>query len=378
MIVTGHECNVHLKQNTRLAFDDRLRTGTRRKSEGDKPNGVGNTLHPESRRAKSCLAAPSFTKRGRAGVLAGVLAAPFHNRQRSCTAILQSADEAFADRDADGLANLALAMTNATSLAPGSERRAGELRAGIGDKVFGCGTSRGDDSAKKLADLLRSGLLFENSEAEHSTRIVIDDDGKPPTEGPALWQRERKPRCPHPGVSRHDRQIRMPNMVRSVGGHAPCGRHGSDGRRRLADSWFAANATDGRGCQRCRPARATICAILTLPSREKRVCKCCTMSRTKSGYLLTGWGWIAERSAHLHQGAFPTKNVRLANLEDSRGLRQRPSTSGAQFEDGEPLVRLVVPPTCGGNSSHAHILDAEFLAQRGNLLTNNPVGRFWR
>jgi hypothetical protein len=41
---------------------------------------------------------------------------------------------------------------------------------------------------------------------------------------------------------------------------------------------------------RCRPARASTCAIFTLPMLPHNPCSRCTIARTNSGYLLTGSG----------------------------------------------------------------------------------------
>jgi hypothetical protein len=50
------------------------------------------------------------------------------------------------------------------------------------------------------------------------------------------------------------------------------------------------------------------------------------------------------------------------------GLLQRPAASGLELEDGHPLGGPVVRSAMGWDLRHAKLMDAEFLAQQGDLL----------
>jgi hypothetical protein len=56
------------------------------------------------------------------------------------------------------------------------------------------------------------------------------------------------------------------------------------------------------------------------------------------------------------------------DVEAVGGLVQRPSSSGAEFENGEPFPRLVVGPVVSRHPEHAGVLDADLLGEQGHFL----------
>ena len=49
---------------------------------------------------------------------------------------------------------------------------------------------------------------------------LVDGHGDPPAEWPALWQGEREPGGPEPGIRPNGRQVDMPNLVRCFRGNS--------------------------------------------------------------------------------------------------------------------------------------------------------------
>jgi len=197
MTTPSNRLDFEVKDDARLALDERLRTGTRRST---RPAWARLEAW---RSAGGAALEVNFVGDGAShGRVGPVLVIPVEEssdfapqrtlqqrdgREQARAAIFEGADEALGDRNASCLTDGALAMSNAVLLTPGLELSAGELSAGIGDEVFGRCADCGDEAAKEVADLLRGRLLFENGVAEGSARKVVHDDGDPPAERPALW-----------------------------------------------------------------------------------------------------------------------------------------------------------------------------------------------
>jgi hypothetical protein len=103
--------------------------------------------------------------------------------------LLDRANEAFGDRDAPVLPYGPESGPDASPSAPLTELLS-ELHPAVGNRVPGCGTNATDCAVESSADLLRRGLSVEQSEANREARELVDDDERPPTEGPAQPARE--------------------------------------------------------------------------------------------------------------------------------------------------------------------------------------------
>ena len=57
-------------------------------------------------------------------------------------------------------------------------------------------------------------LFLEDGEAQHASRVVIDDTRHAPAERPELKNRKRQPRYPVSCSSRDQSQVGLPNVIR--------------------------------------------------------------------------------------------------------------------------------------------------------------------
>ena len=110
--------------------------------------------------------------------------------------VLDRANQPFDNSDAAVLADRPEALTNPAATAPFPKRLVAELLALVSDEMSGYGSGLPNGSAEKRPDRHRVRLLVEHGEAHDPTRVVIDGDGNPPAERPALRQREGEPGCP--------------------------------------------------------------------------------------------------------------------------------------------------------------------------------------
>jgi len=109
---------------------------------------------------------------------------------------------------------------------PVGERTAGELRALVGDEMFWFHAGRLDQVSEPLLHVFGSRFLRKDADSHHASRIVIHGDGHPPAKRPGLVQRKRMPWSGQSVSGRHGRQIRVPDVVRSLGRHNATGRLG--------------------------------------------------------------------------------------------------------------------------------------------------------
>ena len=98
-------------------------------------------------------------------------------------------DESFDDRETTVLSYGSETLADTFPATPSSERSVAELLALISDQVPRTRSGPLHDSSEESSDSHRRGLLLEHGEAHDPARVVIDDDGDPPAEGPTLWQR---------------------------------------------------------------------------------------------------------------------------------------------------------------------------------------------
>jgi len=134
----------------------------------------------------------------------------------------------------------------------------------------------------------RLGPLRKGGTAHRAPGVVIDDHGQPPTERPALREREGQPGSPETCARGHGGQVDVPDVVRVLGGRHPVCR--ASGFRRYPPWRLLEDPPDGRRAD-VHASTAQHPAILALPRAGHRALRRCTAYRTKSGNLLTG-SWV--------------------------------------------------------------------------------------
>ena len=132
-------------------------------------------------------------------------------------ATLDHGDAAIASDGAEPLADPATA-------APALELPGDELAALVGDEVPRPHARPPEKAFEKSPNGRGGWLAAEDGEAHDAPGAVIDDDGKPPAEGPDLRQGEGAPRSPESERRGHGRQVNMPEVIRLSGGHRAGGR----------------------------------------------------------------------------------------------------------------------------------------------------------
>jgi hypothetical protein len=110
-----------------------------------------------------------------------------------CTFVFHGSDEPFHDGDTPMLPNGTEVRSDTPALAPLPVRRTIERRFSIRDDILGRFASLHYYPAKKSTDIERCRFLGKNGETYDVPREVIDCHGDPPTEQPALRERERQP-----------------------------------------------------------------------------------------------------------------------------------------------------------------------------------------
>ena len=114
----------------------------------------------------------------------------------ACSLALHRPDETLEDRDAAVLPNSAKPWLDCLSIAPGLVAIAPELPSLVTDEVLGRCARGQDGSVEKRLDVFRGRKNTEDGETHDTTRVVIEHDGHPPAEWPALWQGKRRPGSP--------------------------------------------------------------------------------------------------------------------------------------------------------------------------------------
>ena len=219
-----------------------------------------------------------------------------HDGQYPDRAVFQGSNEALDDCDAAALADSTAAMADIVLATPELEAGTSKLSAAVGHQMLGCGAATAlAEASKEPLHLHRGGLRFEQCISQSPPRKVIDGHGQPPAKGPALRQRERKPRGPKAGGGRHGGQIDVPKVIGIV--NAQVGRHMAFFRfvGRRGPGALTAQAAD-RARREMQPSSRRTWAILTFPRCGQSVCKRRTICPTISGNLLTGSGVRAATS----------------------------------------------------------------------------------
>ena len=147
-------------------------------------------------------------------------ALPAHGHKQAPRAIvLECPDQPFDHRDAAFSADGAKPRTDAAATAPGLESHAPELRPPVADQVFWLSPCSMNGTSEEGADRCRRRLAGKRCHAHHAPREVVDHDGHPPAERPALRHGKGEPGRPEAASDRHRRQIDVPGIVGSLGAH---------------------------------------------------------------------------------------------------------------------------------------------------------------
>ncbi len=104
----------------------------------------------------------------------------------ACTFVLEAQDESFNERDTPMLANGAEAGRDPLAITPILEHAAPELLALVADEVFRGGTGGVNGAFKAVRNRYGCGIVPEDINTHHASRIVVDDHRHPPAERPAL------------------------------------------------------------------------------------------------------------------------------------------------------------------------------------------------
>ena len=110
--------------------------------------------------------------------------------------VLRRADEALDDHEAPVPADRPEALLDSSPTAPTAKRRRDELLAVVRDEVLGRYPGPPDNVREEHLDLCGRWEAREYHDSHGAARVVVDHDGEPPAEGPALRKRERQPRRP--------------------------------------------------------------------------------------------------------------------------------------------------------------------------------------
>ena len=115
------------------------------------------------------------------------------DQEDSCAKPLQRQDEPFQDGNTAVLAHGAEPRPNAPSFAPAFESATPELRALVANQILGSCASVVDGAAQKRSHGFAGWNVLEHGKAHESSRIVVQHDGDPPAEWPALGHGKRQP-----------------------------------------------------------------------------------------------------------------------------------------------------------------------------------------
>ena len=133
--------------------------------------------------------------------------------------VLHRAPEALDEGDTRAAANGTKARLGTGSQAPGAIL-ALKLRAPIANDVRGILLCATDGTVEHAANLGSIGLSLEDRLCDNRAGVLIKHGTDPPVEGPAQRQAERKPRTKEATDERHEGQVGMPHVMRSLGTNA--------------------------------------------------------------------------------------------------------------------------------------------------------------
>jgi len=142
-----------------------------------------------------------------------------NDRQQPRALVLHRLDEPLDDSQAAVLADGAESLLDAAGAAPRVELLRCELRSVVCDEVAGPTADLPAESAQEVRNLAGARLFLEVRCPHGATGEVIDDDGDPPAERPALRDGERLAGDPEAAEGGNGRQVKMPDVVGAFRGH---------------------------------------------------------------------------------------------------------------------------------------------------------------
>ena len=170
--------------------------------------------------------------------------------------------------DAAMLAHGTEPLTDSAATAPPAKPVVHELAALVGDQVPRCGSGLADRPPQKRPDLHRRRRPIEDREAHDSSRVVIDGDGQPPAERPAVGQGEGQPGCPEAEAGGNRSQIGIPDVAGTPGMNGAV----SPGRGSAwPSSWPLAQHVSDRGHGEMQPDTGEDLRDLGLAHRRTQV-----------------------------------------------------------------------------------------------------------
>ncbi len=292
--------------------------------------------------------------------------------------VLHGEEEALDDGDAAGLPHGSEARSNAVRRAPGPILLL-ELRAVVGDRVARGPAALRDRAVEDGEHLGGGGLLREDAARDDAAREVIEDDGDPGAERPALREGKGEPRDPEAERGRDDREIDVPEVFGVAGEHDTAGRAG---RFR---SFFALVRLGiaGRPCPWHVPFEHSLHG--GGGEDEPRACEHLgdadlAEEGTDRAELLHHDGDEVREAVHRRgqadersrplfvEASHPGGDRRGGEKERLRGLSGAPAASGSEREDRHPELWRITGPLCGGDEREPRILDAKLLPKEGDLL----------
>ena len=112
------------------------------------------------------------------------------NQNSASALVFHGPDEAFDHGDASVLPDSAISRADSLAATPALEVLAPEDTVPVADQILGCRLSASDNLPKERPQRERLGPPRKHSEAHRTPRVVVNDNGQPPTERPALRQSE--------------------------------------------------------------------------------------------------------------------------------------------------------------------------------------------
>ncbi len=289
-------------------------------------------------------------------------------RQGMYAFLLDSSNHAFDHRKAALLSNRAEALPDPAATAPFGKSFSAELLALIGNQMPRRFAETGHHTPKDVPHLFRRRRLSKDGQAMHATGKTIHDHRQPPTERPALRQRQRRPRRPEACRCRHCGEIDVPDVIGVSCGDSAGRWHGLGKTVRSKCRWLSTHATDRARCQvqsgsgqdlgRFDFAQSGAQDVQTLHERADEIRE-----------LVHRWMSLQQCLWSLFIEAFhPRHYRRCSEMEDACGLSQRPATGRTQLEDGETFGGKIMRPLRRRDSSQASVLDPTFFAKESNFM----------
>src|SRR5436309_1857734 len=224
---------------------------------------------------------------------------------------------------------------NSPTPTPPSESSRNELLAPVGNEVPGCLPHVPGKPPKEFPNRCRRGLRAIDREFHQTPGEVIDGGRYPPAKRPDLRQSEGKPRSPEPERGGNGREIDVPEVIGVPGGDDVSGFLGS-----MVGSWpfpVAKHPTYRRWGEVKTGAGENL-SEFHLPEGRTEDLEAPHEVGDEIGELAHRLGQADQCVRALFiETPHPGGDGEWAHEEDAGGLGEGPPTSGAKFEDRQPL-----------------------------------------